>query len=259
MVIVDPYDVYNDILSERTASLSQYIVPIYAPKPKNKRPVCVGTGTLITRNNKNFIVTAKHVIDQNTKSGLSLYVPGSNNLEPIVAQAHIAEDLYDIGIIEVSETTTRNLLDKEFNFYNYVPRAGKFSTDKFMCAYLGFPTSQNEGYNGKIRPKPYSYRGFTLSDEETINVTATDLQYVMPFEVNQIRDVAGNQKTFPAHHGLSGGGLWTIGFVKVESMLGDDFEPTLVGFLIHGRGQGDTTYNVFTSTVVLEELLKKTT
>jgi hypothetical protein len=277
-LIADPYDEYNRILSERTDKLMNRVIPIYAPNRKGM-PECVGTGNLITVSSRKFLLTAGHVIrDNHLQQRRTLYMPYSEGLISIEAQAQItgsdmpmnSEDPFDICAIELMADVASVLETTPYTFTSLNrERTTRFEATNFLLCFIGFPLSQNKVYSRKIRPHHYSYRSNVLSDTEvqnriddgtlaSIRGISPATHYVMSFKKSTLVKTSGEKTNFPSMHGMSGSGLFTLSHRDIDAVLGDSQETSLVGLFQSGiRVDEDEMLLIFTNHLPILEIMRK--
>ncbi len=277
-LIKDTYEAYSEILSERTAQLQNYVIPIYAPNQKDV-PVCVGSGNLIETSSRKFIVTAGHVIkDIHIKEKRTLYVPSIKGIAPIESPAQISadkhaphiDDPFDICVIEVNSDTAKKIETTDHQFLGYDrERDTRFEADNFMVCFLGFPFTHNRGYVGKVKPKPYSFRSNLVHDNQLeqmikggifdkIRGISPSTHYVMSFRKSQLVKDTGEKMTFPSMHGMSGSGLFLLSHISIESFLTHKHDRELIGVFHSGiEIDSDETLLVFTNHLPVSEMIRR--
>ena len=193
-----------------------YLIPLYYINNKN-RPALLGTALLIRINDKYFILTAAHVIDENKYS--TIYYPGKNKLKilntvfetiSLPESRNREDDIYDFAFSILNNSIVNELKNK-FSFFpvNRIDPNDIPSKDKFYTI-IGFPGTKSSAIPSlkKIKSKAFAFT--SVSDEKSYKkIGVSDRTHlVLNFDKKESLNSEANKFTSPDPHGMSGGGVW---------------------------------------------------
>jgi hypothetical protein len=209
-------------------------------------PVPLGTCTLVEVDDRQFVVTASHVLDALPKN--ALFVIGTPGTEPLQMRGKIVQtaipaggdrrcDKIDIGFWEVNTDAVKRLgrvrflRDREFSA-NRAPTKGR----QYMA--MGFPCSRNKGAIDnvlrKITPTIRTYTSQTVENPllaKELGVTGEG-HFILDFQKFAFYADGGKTTTF-APTGMSGGALVDLGsFIDVENYEPSTGSGRIAGVLI---------------------------
>lgn len=218
------------------ARFREAILPIYGAL-EDGRPDQWGSATLIEVDERRYLVTAAHVLDEAQHS--TLYV-GRKTPTPIhgifcatTASGGRACDHYDFAFGELSDALQEELMD--------VPAIGDFSSWRgdrsrsFTC--LGYPNSRNKAprpTGSTLKPMLGSYTDNAFDGgalKSKLNVSGADHLFLR-FDPKRAADGSGNRLTPPAMKGFSGGGVFDLGDLTSPDSLNSSCRPKLAGIFI---------------------------
>lgn len=222
------------------ARFREAILPVYGAL-EDGRADQLGSATLIEIDERRFLVTAAHVLDEAQHS--TLYV-GRKTPTPILGNFYAttvsgggrACDHYDFAFCELSDALRNELMD--------TPAIGDFSSWRgdrarsFTC--LGYPNSKNEAprpTKSTLRPMLGSYTDNAFDGgvlKTRLNVSGDDHLF-LHFDPKRAADESGNRLTPPSMKGFSGGGVFDLGDLTNPDSLSSPCHPRLAGIIIESH------------------------
>jgi hypothetical protein len=206
-------DQFYKNIDEEIDLVKKYHYPLYGANNRiNPEPCLIGTCLIIEINERFFLVTASHVINENNAS--TIYIGGGNQLNELTGVVYKTigddQDLVDIATVELSRETL-----KDWSIGHYVSlakiKSGKECGNKEMYSFIGYPASKSKVVrteSNHVRSSLYSYFNTTCDDEVYKQVNVQRFSHILiGFDQrNCITD--GEKMTFPKPNGISGGGVW---------------------------------------------------
>ena len=192
------------------------IRPIYG-STENENPIHIGTCTFLKLNNKHYLITAAHVLDENTNT--TLYIAGEKSLVKLEGNANQTtkidnereNDHYDIAWMELSEETKKSIgkvsfIGEENIIYRDVKTEGR------LYVALGYPNSKNKKVNNiskSIKPKIWRYSSTVKENKELCEELkiSGEHHYFLDYNSKYSRDSEGNKMSSMKPIGMSGGAL----------------------------------------------------
>ena len=195
------------------------ICPIHKGSDRD-RPKLIGTGTLLDFGKARFLVTAAHVLDENTEHEETLYISGGAGLVVLTGQSFSVrvpalgtreDDRLDFAVVNLGDS----LADEVAKARYFLPFSLIDSDDRLtpQSHYLfsGFPANRERMYPGqkKLASKRYGYTGKSVSpqrmDELGVN---PNTHIVVEFDRMETLDENNESAPFPTPQGMSGGAVW---------------------------------------------------
>lgn len=198
-------------------SLKLSVTPIFDADEKS-RAALLGSAVLIEVADAVFLCTAKHVIDENTKT--TLYIDGPARLEPLTGDFYSTGD-HDVAVLKLSaaqiETLRKYAPLKEDRIGNQL----QASNCKYV-EFMGFPESKNRAAHKTTKIKGLIYSNGGVAKD------ITPARIHMSFDRKRNIDAATAQRVkAPDPHGMSGGAMFGVR-VNDETIRGKPC-PLLIG------------------------------
>jgi len=210
-------------LLERKASaledtLVNFPVPIFGVKA-NRLPAMVGTGFLLRIREVTFFVTASHVLDAGSESGL--WVTDGTSFHQLAMQMYrtrldVARGLdFDLAFNELPpalrEALSRHApVEVETCDPNHVPHR------QIIYSFIGFPASLNKPKlnSSRFDATMLPYRVVCLKPEVFAQLGLnSSVQLAMEFDPPNTKYPDGITRTPPTPKGISGCAVWALGSV----------------------------------------------
>lgn len=206
----EAYEVMEKILEENyiryTEEVLKYTYPVFIVK-KDEKPELIATSIIIYLDNKFYLTTASHVLDEVAKAN-NFYIGVNDKIISIsselnysVANSSNSKDDFDIAFFE---------LDKEFIEMNkieslplYEENIANENTEKYFGLLCGFPVSANMNHPKKAFRKDHTkYRGMPYWYHNIISPNKENGSIVMSYGKNKKGEMPKKLR------GMSGGGMW---------------------------------------------------
>jgi len=187
----------------------------------------IGTGNLVSINDKKYIITCKHVADDffNMKSPV-ITLKSNKKIELDKLNYVGSLNIYDVAVIEILDNTIQDLF-YELSDFNFISDFSKHNLDGDDLHLCGFPFSLSLESDSSRWRLWFSYLTIPI-----LNKTEKDFIYCdYPIDAEPSK-FKGNYKTkLPPPQGLSGSfvhlisssniskdDIWSLRFVKVIAM-----------------------------------------
>ena len=204
-------------------------------------PEQFGTGVLLVIHDHYFLVTAAHVLDDNT--GSTLYIPGnqSGKLEMLTGGSFrsVADggnrdnDRTDVGVVAlksdlVDKIGCDSFLPVSMTDVDDIGKAGE------IYIAMGYPATKNT----KVNLVEKTFKRHVISctanilpgkDLEKIGVSSAS-HLLLGFDKKHVKNTQGKDMTAPDPYGISGGPLWRFDIYTKQNPA-----SRLVGILIEWR------------------------
>lgn len=226
----------------QSRKLLKHICAIYRVDDK-RNPEQYGTGIFLNIGNHYFLITAAHVLDNNSSS--MLYIPGNKSgklvfldgeaLKSVAEAGDRNNDRTDVGIIVLKSDLVDEIGNDAFLPISMadVDDIGK-KGDIYIA--MGYPAKRNEKVNlaeRTFKRRPISYTANILPDEKLSAVGVhRGSHLLLSFKKRHSHDNSGRDITAPDPHGMSGGPLWRFDVYKKQQPA-----SRLVGILIEWRDE----------------------
>jgi hypothetical protein len=162
----------NELAKRALANFREAVRPIYASKP-NGRPVHIGSAVLLNINGTKVLLTAAHIIDENTST--TLYVGGGPALVIIEGTFCVTgapkgmrdHDQYDFAFCAVSDSSAAEIGGR-FVGRDEIASSKSLEQGRLYTA-VGYPNSKNRKYNPKklsVRASLFDYSNIHRVDQE---------------------------------------------------------------------------------------------
>ena len=204
-------------------AVQQFCTPIYGVR-ESSQPFLVGSGTILDVGEQSFLITAAHVLDENTET--TLYLPGNPLVQMtgrgIKTQAPLANrknDTIDLGIVHLE----RAIADKVVNVRRIaVQQLDLLDIPQPLTSYgfVGYPSSKNKPKPGrKLQLTSYIMGVLPLASERYAEVGAHPvLHFAGNFDRSEVVNRHQQRAQAPDPEGMSGGGVWRLGtYADIES------------------------------------------
>lgn len=180
-----------------------------------------GSSVLLRVADSPFLATAKHVIDESTRS--SLYVDGPSDLEPLEGDFFASPD-QDVAVLKLNPDQLAVL--GKYQFLEERDLAdNSFVTGCKYAISVGYPGTKNKRFHDRnaLRKQVFSYSG--------VNVTVGGNRLQLPFRKSKNVDALTEAiVSAPDPYGMSGGAMFGVE-VNDDTIRGRA-HPKLMGILI---------------------------
>lgn len=195
--------------------LDEIAVPIF--KRYKERAYEIGSGTCIKINNRYFIITAGHVINNHNKKDQSILLGGwgknpqhATNIVNIGLILNPARGI-DVGYIEISEEDFIKINKAFIEPSAIQPYTNFLDNDNVLsCGYPGaiIDWEQTDEFN-KYTVRASHFQTSTISPDEWPVGYDDEINIILKYP-EMAENVDGNSVQLPDAPGISGGGIWTM-------------------------------------------------
>src|SRR5579875_3000151 len=207
-------------IRQAVEALYDRVSPIYHVNDKDEAAL-YGSGVLLRIGTDSFLVTAKHVIDESTRS--SLYVDGPSKLEPLEGDFFASPD-QDVAVLKLNQAQLGVLTKYQFLEQDDIADNTFVSGCKYATC-VGYPASKNKRFHDRheLRREIFSYSDAHLSVVQN--------QLHLGFRKRKNVDaLTGGIVSAPDPYGMSGGAMF--GTQINDDTIKGHLHPKLVGILI---------------------------
>lgn len=219
------------------------IRPIYGASDHGQ-PEHIGSGLLLLWKDKRYLVTAAHVIDENSES--TLYLGVGSCLQEISAEFYCtkkpdndrSKDHYDFAWTELTNLSLEGYDDLSFVSESKISHEGGCPNENAYLA-LGYPNSKNKKHdsvNRSVTPKYMKYTSTLKSDQSwaTDRSLSGNDHILLKYHSKYARDSDGNKVNTLSPRGASGGALIDMGALHQVEAYRPNHTPVgrLVGMII---------------------------
>lgn len=205
----------------------------------------LGTGVLLRVDNSFFLVTAAHVLDENTHEttqyrDLATYgkreaviLNGGSFRTSVPRGKTRREDRIDVGFILLESEAVAQIGEDRFWPIAQID-LNDTGTRSALYGAFGYPASLNctidPNYQDVVNPRPFTYTALLRPTKAYKSLgVGIETHLLLAVSQNKTRRSDGIKAKLPDLHGMSGGGLWRY--------LGDELgtsvsAPCLLGILI---------------------------
>jgi hypothetical protein len=236
---------------------TRYVIPLYAID-ENKERYALGTAVLLKINDKHFLITAAHVMDENKNPrwATDIEIPGKNKFIPLNGQVIKTplppsgkrnDDKWDTAVVQLNNDLITQLDHHDVLDINQVDPSDK-PYKKSIYTFTGYPsTKQKMPKNGILTIEPVRYTSGPLDPDKFPE--GYDFGPHLGIDYSKKKMIARNGKiqSPPDPHGVSGGGLFRIG--TYDDIANKKNKPALVGIAIEDHKTSLIATNI---TVALE-------
>lgn len=205
----------QDYLERASNLLSHYVIPLYLDDA-GQLPVQVGTGFLVSFEEKIYLITAAHVLDLRSQNELYFY-SAPNELTTVAGKVcqsgkglERKHDDIDVAVVqllpEVPKPPYRGIEKLAFEPYQLRPRLLPRTGRQYLM--LGFPATKNKfrRVHNEVRAKAYAYHNGSPEISEYQALGLSDERHLLiHFDQRIGFDGDGNHIDFPKPQGMSGG------------------------------------------------------
>lgn len=207
-------------IRETVEGFHNRIAPIYHVNDRGDAAL-FGSSVLLQIGADVFIATAKHVIDESTKS--SLYLDGPTELEPLEGDFFACPER-DVAVLKLNSDQVAILEKYRFLEEKYIATNDFISLAEYSVS-VGYPASKTTRRHDKneLESQLFSY--------SNTSVEATNDIVQVPFRKRKNVDaLTGAIVMAPKPHGMSGGPMFGV---KIgERAIYGRPEPRLVGIIV---------------------------
>jgi hypothetical protein len=183
---------------------------IYAVRP-NRMPQLIGTASVIRIRDRDFIITAAHVLRSN-RNKISNVFAGTHTLQPLEGGCVYRSEDVDVAIIPVEPTLHEAIADvprlrAEDTDVNDIPAPGVLYT------FTGYPSSRNKPNlrEKHISNEPTLLTSMSVPLAKYKSLGITPETHIAIFFRQQRALSWGSDDNAPAPQGMSGGPVWRLG------------------------------------------------
>lgn|GEM_PF-5408217 len=219
------------------SAITKSICQLFTLKPGTKyvvRPV--GSSVLLGHNEIFYCVTNAHILDHINFNKIFAMIGNGNNCSIGGELRSTAppdkgdrkDDIYDITIVKLDEQTVTTLKSAGYVFLHIDDIHSAYQAGPFnKLLFLGYPISKTKfDYPGnKIILSPIKFLGNPITKEYRSLPFNLATHIMVKYERKNLMDENSNFITGPVPRGLSGSGIWEIGY------SGDKCIVQLVGIL----------------------------
>ena len=249
MISIDEYERLNEIdenieeLFEKikikyAEEVLKYTYPVFIQKVEEHKPELIATSIIVYLDNKFYLVTAAHVVNDVINAKSSFFIGVNNSIVSTtcelcysVSNNDTGKDNFDIGFFELDKNFIE--INKIIAFNVNEESVAGDNTEKYFGLLCGFPISAKMNHSKKAwykdpqnyRGKPYWYAGVISNETENESIVMSygkNTKNEMPKKLN----------------GMSGCGMWAC-HIATEKLQ-------LVGIFIEHhkkrRNNKDTLY-----------------
>ncbi len=244
MSLIEPLAAGNEMLLANSQQVMPAIVPLFVPE--GRRIKLLGSGVYLRLEDRDFLVTAAHVIDE-SRSLITALEPERVGSLPAVGYFFYRE-WADVAITELSAPLTQFEPLQRVHIQNY-----DLMPKRMPLFGLGFPSSKTRIYSSTADCTVSVVISQEEDDEHYLMAGADRRKHIaITFNKRDMRSANGQQVQAPDVYGMSGGGLfWIHGQGRVVPS-----PAILVGILTHWDDSSLTTL-VATKMTALNPLLKE--
>lgn len=217
-----------------------------------RKPDQIGSGVFFKTDNKFFIITASHVLDD-LSDDKTFCVGISNKIVPLQGKfirtnIITSNDLYDFAIKELSTEDIILLDGAKFVTLDQCAKGVITKKGAIYCAH-GYPSSKNK-INWEIKNQFDGY-AYTYSAKLSENFNykklgiTTETHLSINFDSKSVVNEEGHKHIPPNPKGMSGGGLWVY-----PNPL-DIFKEVFAGILIEHREDEKSILSVRINCILL--------
>jgi hypothetical protein len=207
-------------IRQAAEALYNRVMPVYHINDKDEAAL-YGSAVLLRIGAHSFLATAKHVIDESTRS--SLYVDGPSKLEPFEGDFFASPD-HDVAVLKLDPAQLDLLRKYQFLAQSDLVENAFISRCKYATS-VGYPASKNKRFHDRpaLRREIFSY-----SDA---NLTIAQNQLHVRFrKCKNVDALTGGIVSAPDPYGMSGGAMFGTE-INDDAIRGHP-HPHLIGILI---------------------------
>lgn len=218
----------SDIVANK---YSKYLIPIYGAKD-NGRPYHIGTSILLSFIDRNFLVTADHIIKETKYT--RIYAGINGKLNDITSMIYISsnDDSYDFAFSEINGTRYADIFTDFINEGDIILDIP--NDEKILFIGLGYPNSQNHGYlpdEYHVRSNLASYSLMRNNNDRIISKLPAGVKHHIPLNYRKFSlDENGKKTKTIKPKGMSGGAVFDLG--DISDLSFDKNSPKLTGMII---------------------------
>lgn len=221
-----PSDPFQAMAGELFPLVNQSVTPVAALPRGSNEPLPLGTGTLFAVGSTHFLVTAAHVlakVETYGECGCAFGVGEDEDVGtrlhpvPLTGTAHRVDDPFDIGVIELDESSVSALVGRRFLRHTDVALRPEPGGGAWV---VGFPQEY-------IRDVPARGRGFAplslattilVGDDVAIENFDPECHFLLNADPSGlVQEVEGSPASLPRfYYGISGCAVWQVWWPSVD-------------------------------------------
>ncbi|WP_157958249.1 hypothetical protein [Salinicola sp. CR57] len=236
------------------------IRPIYGAS-NHGRPDHIGSGFLLLWKDKRYLVTAAHIIDENSES--TLYLGVGSCLQEISAEFFCtnkpdndrSKDHYDFAWTELTNLSLEGCDDLPFISESMISLKSSCHDNAYLA--LGYPNSKNKKHdnvNNSVTPKYMKYTSTLKKDKSWAakRSLSGNEHILLKYHNKYARDSDGNKVNTLSPRGASGGALIDVGALHQVDVYKPNHTPTgrLAGMIIEKSAEHDVLVAVKIGTIL---------
>jgi hypothetical protein len=253
------YKIKGEQLRLAVESILQYTIQFFTEKDGGQY-AGVGSGLLLTADNRFFMITAAHVIAEQYEKVFVILGDKEQQLggklvsTPLPASGKRIDDKIDISIMELLDN---NLITTIQANYSFLTLSDLDIDHKVSGPYLsvGFPAAKTKSYKGKLEVAPYPLQADVREDFDYVKLGFNPLTHIaLMFEGGVVSASNPVPHKTPAMNGVSGSGVWHNGnYLKGDPVT----QKKLVGIFIEKSASHNRTVMMVTRIAVVTEMLRQ--
>ena len=215
----------------------------------------LGSGVLLTVEDRHFVATAAHVIKGATAN--TYVVLGGYEMKLAGRWCSTSTIVNDLAVLELSDAPQIAELQQAYRFLTLGDLTMKLESLTGNYLLVGYPATKTRVYGGGVHPKPYFLQAPEATD---FNLASKSLQRAAHLVLNATGLVVSatnpDPHKTPELEGVSGGGVWdTCNYLLRDPAQ----EKKLAGIITEEvkSGRGRRRHLLVTRTAVLLEFMRQ--
>lgn len=224
---------------------------------EEKQLKALGSGVLLTIDNRFFVATAAHVIHQG--HGNTFVLLGDYEVTLAGMWCATTPTVVDLAVLELSDAAQLAELQRAYRFLTLTDLSTRRRHLNDLYLIVGYPATKTKVYGGYSHAKPYPLQAQEASGFDFATHQLQPATHLVLDGTGLVVSASNpNPHRTPDLEGSSGGGVWHNG----NYLKGDPArEKRLVGLLTQevyeGRGPGRRRSLLVTRTAVLLEFMRQ--
>ena len=215
----------------------------------------LGSGVLLTIDNRYFVATAAHVMKGATSN--TYVVLGDYEVKLVGKWCSTKPTVIDLAVLELSDAPQIAELHQAYQFLTLDDLFLRQKTLTGNYLLVGYPATKTKFYGGAVHPKPYFLQAPEATD---FDLASKGLQRAAHLVLNATGLVVSatnpDPHKTPDLEGISGGGVWDTGnYLRHDPAQ----EKKLAGIITEevNSGRGRQRHLLVTRTAVLLEFMRQ--
>lgn len=208
----------REILNRATSVLTHFVLPIY--KIRNRRPIQIGSGFIVRKEARHFLVSAGHVLENLRNEELVIYTR-PNEIQKLGGTLQLTSrtdrsvaDTFDIAVLELPRRlappySAGNKAPVDFSYLQSCAedRSGR------SFAIIGYPASKSHinPIDYEVEAVTYAYRSSSASSKQYAELGLNETDHIaVPLDLKKGFNSSGKHRNFPKPQGMSGSPIWVV-------------------------------------------------